>query len=249
MKVCGDREKARAYYQRHTNKQRVTIDRSSPWIAWRRWAWLPASPSSCWRSSGGSSPSGTAAAARRRSSPTSIGRLEPARRYPLILAVLAELHLERGDELVDLFDKLLRYADSRARRRVDDQRRKTARQRDELAALARQLSRILVKSAATGELPMARIERDDRGIIDHLGSSAALLVVKAGEAVRGEPVTPLDHRWARNPHQPCRAGGPRPVSHREHDPCPLHMTSRDSARSSPGHQSRAILVNQLMTRD
>lgn len=69
--------------------------------------------------------------------------------------------------------------------------------------------------------------RDDHGMIDHLGSSDALLVAKAGEAVRGEPVTPLDHRWARDPTSRAAPGGPRPVSHREHDPCPLHMTSWD----------------------
>ncbi|MDP8967184.1 MAG: DUF4158 domain-containing protein, partial [Actinomycetota bacterium] len=99
-------------------------------------------------------------AAGMRMTAQAIGRMEPARRHPVILALLAELHLERGDELLDLFDKLLRYADSRARRRVDEQRRKTARQRDELATLARQLSRILVETATTGELPMNRIERE-----------------------------------------------------------------------------------------
>ncbi|MDQ3880597.1 MAG: Tn3 family transposase, partial [Chloroflexota bacterium] len=112
-----------------------------------------------------------------------IGRLEPARRHPLILAVLAELHLQRGDELLDLFDKLLRYADSRARRRVDEQRRKTARQRDELATLARQLSRILVESAATGELPMTRIERE-----------VGLDRVRAVAAMPDDELPPLDRQ-------------------------------------------------------
>jgi hypothetical protein len=84
-----------------------------------------------------------------------IARFEARTRHPLILAVLAVLYLERGDELLDLFDKLLRYADSRARRRVDEQRRKTARQRDELATLARQLSRILVESRRRPEMRCA----------------------------------------------------------------------------------------------
>jgi TnpA family transposase len=122
-------------------------------------------------------------AAGTRMTAQAIGRLEPARRHPLILAVLAELYLERGDELLDLFDKLLRYADSRARRRVDEQRRKTARQRDELAALARQLSRILVESAATGELPMARIERE-----------IGLDRVRAAAAVPDDALPPLDQQ-------------------------------------------------------
>lgn len=51
-------------------------------------------------------------AAGMRMTAQAIARLEPARRYPLILAVLAELYLERGDELLDLFEKLLRYADT-----------------------------------------------------------------------------------------------------------------------------------------
>lgn len=112
-----------------------------------------------------------------------IGRLEPARRHPLILALLAELYLERGDELLDLFDKLLRYADNRVRRRVDEQRRRTARQRDELATLARQLSRLLVESAATGELPMARIERE-----------VGLDRVRAAAAVPDDALPPLDQQ-------------------------------------------------------
>src|SRR4051812_44352220 len=48
-------------------------------------------------------------------------------------------------------------SDGRARRRVDEQRRKTARQRDGLAALGWQLSTILLECAATGELPLARV--------------------------------------------------------------------------------------------
>lgn len=60
-------------------------------------------------------------------------RLEPARRQALMLVLLQALVIERGDELLDQFDKLLGLTDGRARRRVDEQRRKTARQRDELA--------------------------------------------------------------------------------------------------------------------
>ena len=68
-----------------------------------------------------------------------IRRLEPARRHDLMLVLLHALVIERGDELLDLFDKLLRLSDGRARCRVDEQRRRTARQRDELAGLGRQL--------------------------------------------------------------------------------------------------------------
>jgi len=61
-----------------------------------------------------------------------------------MLVLLHALVIERGDELLDLFDKLLRLTDGRARRRVEEQRRRTTRQRDELAFLGRRLSVILL---------------------------------------------------------------------------------------------------------
>ncbi|HEX8156307.1 MAG TPA: Tn3 family transposase [Solirubrobacteraceae bacterium] len=70
----------------------------------------------------------------RRMTAQQLRRLEPARRHPLMLVLLHALVIERGDELLDQFGKLLRLTDGRARRRVDEQRRKTARQRDELSA-------------------------------------------------------------------------------------------------------------------
>jgi hypothetical protein len=87
-------------------------------------------------------------------------RLEPCRRHPLLLVLLQALVVERGDELLDQVDKLLRLARGRAERRVNEQRRRSARQRDELAALGRRLSRILLECAATGELPLGRVERE-----------------------------------------------------------------------------------------
>ena len=107
----------------------------------------------------------------RRMTAQQLRRLEPARRHPLLLVLLHALVIERGDELLDQFDKLLRLTDGRARRRVDEQRRKTARQRDELAALGRQLSLILLECAATGELPMERI-RNEVGL-ERLHAAAA----------------------------------------------------------------------------
>jgi hypothetical protein len=112
----------------------------------------------------------------RRMTAQQLRRLEPARRHPLMLVLLHALVIERGDVLLDQFDKLLRLTDGRARRRVDEQRRKTARQRDELAELGRRLSRILLECAATGELPMDRV-RDEVGL-ERLHAAAA---VKAGE--------------------------------------------------------------------
>ncbi|MCA1680499.1 MAG: Tn3 family transposase, partial [Actinobacteria bacterium] len=93
-----------------------------------------------------------------------------------MLVLLHALVIERGDELLDQFDKLLRLTDGRARRRVDEQRRKTARQRDELAALGRQLSLILLECAATGELPIERV-RTEVGL-ERLHAAAA---IKPGE--------------------------------------------------------------------
>lgn len=112
----------------------------------------------------------------RRMTAQQLRRLEPARRHPLMLVLLHALVIERGDELLDQLDKLLRLTDGRARRRVDEQRRKTARQRDELAALGRQLSLILLECAATGELPMDRV-RHEVGL-DRLHAAAA---IKPGE--------------------------------------------------------------------
>jgi TnpA family transposase len=95
----------------------------------------------------------------RRLGAQALARMDPARRHPVLLAALAELHRERGDELLDGLDKLLRLADGRARRRVDEQRRRTARQRDEHAELGRLLARILIEARTGGEDPLARAER------------------------------------------------------------------------------------------
>ena len=89
-----------------------------------------------------------------------IRRLEPARRHPLLLVLLHALVIERGDELLDLFDKLLRLTDGRARRRVEEQRRRTARQRDELVALGQRLSILLLDCIATGEVPFDRLRSE-----------------------------------------------------------------------------------------
>jgi hypothetical protein len=108
----------------------------------------------------------------RRMIAQQIRRLEPARRHPLLLVLLRALVIERGDELLDLFDKLLRLSDGRARRRVEEHRRRTARQRDELAALGRRLSILLLECVATGEVPFDRL-RDEIGL-ERLRAAAAV---------------------------------------------------------------------------
>jgi hypothetical protein len=125
--------------------------------------------------------------------------------------------IERGDELLDQFDKLLRLTGGRARRRVDEQRRKTARQRDELAELGRRLSRILLDCAATGELPMDRV-RDEVGL-ERLHAAAA---VKAGELppideqqldkVRGACTGPSGAATPTPPGSSCPPSAGRPIA-------------------------------------
>jgi hypothetical protein len=119
----------------------------------------------------------------RRMTAQQIRRLEPSRRHPLALVLLQALVTERGDELLDLFGKLLRLTDGRARRRVDDQRRKTARQRDELAALGQQLSMILLECVATGEVPFEGVR-----------SEVGLERVHAAAAITPEQLTPIDEQ-------------------------------------------------------
>ncbi len=84
----------------------------------------------------------------------------PARRHPILLVALAELYLERGDELLDLFCRLLAGAQRRANTTVDRERRKTARTRDELVDLATTLSRIVLDEHEAGRDPTGRITRE-----------------------------------------------------------------------------------------
>lgn len=96
----------------------------------------------------------------------------PLRRHPILLVALAELHLERGDELLDVFCILLASARRRARTAVDRSRRDSARTRDELADLASSLSRILLEEKAAGRNPTTRIMREVG--VDRLRDAAAI---------------------------------------------------------------------------
>ena len=84
----------------------------------------------------------------------------PLRRHPILLIALAELHLERGDELLDVFCILLAGARQRARTAVDRTRRESARTRDGLAELASSLSRILLEEKTAGRNPTPRVVRE-----------------------------------------------------------------------------------------
>jgi hypothetical protein len=95
-----------------------------------------------------------ASEARRRSA-WELSRLPPARRYPVLLVFIAEMIVERGDELIDLYCKAVLNAERHARQTVKDQREKTARARDERSHLAGTLARILLDAADGGEDPLA----------------------------------------------------------------------------------------------
>lgn len=100
-----------------------------------------------------------ASEARRRSA-WELSRLPPARRYPVLLVFIAEMIVERGDELIDLYCKAILNAERHARQHVKDQREKTARARDERSLLAGTLARILLDAADGGEDPLARALRE-----------------------------------------------------------------------------------------
>jgi Domain of unknown function (DUF4158) len=100
-----------------------------------------------------------ASEARRRSA-WELSRLPPARRYPVLLVFIAEMIVERGDELIDLYCKAILNAERHARQTVKDQREKTARDRDERSHLAGTLARILLDAADGGEDPLARALRE-----------------------------------------------------------------------------------------
>lgn len=83
-----------------------------------------------------------------------------AHRHAIVLVALAELHVQRGDELLDVLGKLLANAQRRARTKVDVSRRQSARARDDLAALGASLSRIVLQERDAGRDPTARIARE-----------------------------------------------------------------------------------------
>lgn len=78
----------------------------------------------------------------------------------MLLVFIAEMIVERGDELIDLYCKAILNAERHARQAVKDQREKTARARDERSNLAGTLARILLDAARGGEDPLARALRE-----------------------------------------------------------------------------------------
>ena len=96
------------------------------------------------------------AAEGRRRAAWEISRLPPARRHPLLLVFVAQMFVERGDELIDRYCTAIQNVERAATQAVKNQRETTARQRDERSQLAGVLSQILLDAIDHGEDPVAR---------------------------------------------------------------------------------------------
>ena len=92
----------------------------------------------------------------RRRAAWEISRLPAARRHPLLLVFVAQMFVERGDELIDRYCTAIQTVERTATQAVKDQREATARQRDERSQLAGVLSQILLDAIDHGEDPVAR---------------------------------------------------------------------------------------------
>jgi TnpA family transposase len=95
------------------------------------------------------------AARARRMTPRALRRMGPERRYPILLAFLAEAHIDRGDELISQYENAL------AGRKLDELRKDTDRDKAALARLGVRLSRLVLDAQRRGEqaVEIAEIER------------------------------------------------------------------------------------------
>jgi hypothetical protein len=89
-----------------------------------------------------------------------IARVAPVRRHSLLLVFIAQMFIERGDELIERYVTAIQNVERRARIAVREQREGTARARDERSQLAGTLSRILLDALDGGEDPLARALRE-----------------------------------------------------------------------------------------
>lgn len=76
--------------------------------------------------------------------------------HPLLLVFVAQMFVERGDELIDRYCTAIQTVERTATQAVKDQREATARERDERSQLAGALSQILLDAIDLGEDPVAR---------------------------------------------------------------------------------------------
>jgi TnpA family transposase len=79
----------------------------------------------------------------RRYTAQALQRQAGERRLPILLTFLREAHTEMTDEIVDLFDRCLAQADARARRELEECRKKAARATNEAVVLLGKLIDII----------------------------------------------------------------------------------------------------------
>lgn len=84
------------------------------------------------------------AQAARRSTNQALQRWAAERRYPTLLAFCSDTAAEITDEVIELFDRTIASSDARARRELDELRRRVARSTNEKVRLFIQLGRILL---------------------------------------------------------------------------------------------------------
>jgi TnpA family transposase len=95
----------------------------------------------------------------KRSTNQALQRTAPARRYPILLAFLRQMVEELTDEVIDLFDRCLGQAYSRAGRELDEFRRSVARATNEKVILFRDLGRLVLDPAVADQHLRAAIAR------------------------------------------------------------------------------------------
>src|SRR5512135_315842 len=87
----------------------------------------------------------------RRLTPQALLRREPARRYPILLTVLAQSATDVLDEVVQLFDQAVSARESRARHRLDGQLAERARAGEDRQGLLDELLAILIDTSIPDE--------------------------------------------------------------------------------------------------
>ena len=80
----------------------------------------------------------------RRSTPQALQRLNPERRYPVLLTFLVQMLEDTTDEIVDLFDRCLMQAHSRARVELEEFRRATARASNEKLWMFQNIAQVVL---------------------------------------------------------------------------------------------------------
>jgi hypothetical protein len=91
------------------------------------------------------------AAVGRRSSNQALERREPQRRYPILLALLAQSATDVLDEAIQLFDQAISARETRARRKTDQQLVERAKVGEDRQALLDAILPILLDPAIPDE--------------------------------------------------------------------------------------------------